>query len=458
MKTKILGQWIIGFDGTNHVLIENGEVVFEESTIIFVGKAYKEKVGRVIDATNKLVLPGLIDIHTHSLSAILTNRGICEDEERTLYKYVLPIRYGTGSHPPFAIGDDAYLLSKITFLELLKSGATTIFEQAGNLEDAIRIGMELGIRLYGCHSFYNGMPFEENGKVIYPSFTEDCPDFDENLRLLKKYHNSGNGRIKVWLGPHALDTCSRELLTETRKKADELGVGIGTHVAQSLNEVNEIKRREKKTPVEYLNDLGLCGRDVIAAHAIYTTNSDVEIMARANLTVAHCASSYVVKGLSVPMARYRKRGINIVLGTDQNAMDLIDEMRLAMFSSKLNESDPLATTCCDVFNSVTLDAARALGRNDIGRIAPGAKADFILINAQQPHLMPFRDPLKTIVYHANRSDVDTVIVDGQILMEGREILIVDEKEVIAKANEVAHRIWGKVDRKLGLPAFKLPLL
>jgi len=112
------------------------------------------------------------------------------------------------------------------------------------------------------------------------------------------------------------------------------------------------------------------------------------------------------------MARYRKRGMNVVLGTDQNAMDLIDEMRLAMFSSKLNEDDPLATTCLDVFNAVTLNAARPR-RQDIGRLCPGAKADIVLVNVAQAHLSPFRDPLKILVYHANQNDVDTVIVDGK---------------------------------------------
>jgi 5-methylthioadenosine/S-adenosylhomocysteine deaminase len=155
------------------------------------------------------------------------------------------------------------------------------------------------------------------------------------------------------------------------------------------------------------------------------------------------------------MAGYRKCGINVVIGTDQNAMDLIDEMRLAMFSSKLNEDDPFATTCLDAFEAVTLNAAKALGRNDIGRISSGAKADIILINARQPHLMPFRDPLKILLYHANGNDVDTAIVDGQILMEGRKILTLDEEEVISKANEVAKRIWRKAELEIQLPGLLL---
>ena len=456
MKTKISGGSVIAFDGTKHVYIEKGEVVFEGSRIIFVGGRYDGKADGTIDGTGKLVLPGLINIHTHSLSAPLMYRGILEDEGQTLYKYLLPVRYGTLSRPPYAAGRDAYLLSRVTLLEILKSGVTTVFEQTDNLEDAIRIAQTLGIRFYGCHSYYNGMPYEESGRVVYPKFTEACPGFEENLALIKECRDTCGGRIQVWLGPHAPDTCSRDLLVETRKKADELKVGIGTHIAQSLTEVNEIRRRMEKTPAEFLGDIGFLGEDVIAAHAIYTTSSDVEIMARSRMTIAHCASSYVKSAVHAPMARYRKRGMNVVLGTDQNAMDLIDEMRLAMFSSKLNEDDPLATTCLDVFNAVTLNAARALGRQDIGRLCPGAKADIVLVNMAQAHLSPFRDPLKILVYHANQNDVDTVIVDGETVMEGRNVLTLDEKEAVFEAKEVAGRIWGKAEAEIGLPAFLIP--
>jgi 5-methylthioadenosine/S-adenosylhomocysteine deaminase len=222
-----------------------------------------------------------------------------------------------------------------------------------------------------------------------------------------------------------------------------------------MTEVNEIKRRFNKTPVAYLADMNFWGKDVIAAHAIYTTSSDVAIMARDGMNVAHCASSYVKSGVHAPMARYRKNGINVVLGTDQNPMDLLDEMRLALFSSKLNEDDPNATTVMDVFNSVTLAAASALGRGDIGRISPGAKADLVVVNTQQTHLYPHRDPLKTLVYHANRNDVEMIIVDGKIIMEGRKILTVDEEEIISKASEVAHRLWRKAEMEIGLPNFLL---
>jgi cytosine/adenosine deaminase-related metal-dependent hydrolase len=451
MKTKISGGWVIGFDGTKHVLLEDSDVVFENDRVIFVGPRYQGQTDHTIPASGRLVLPGFINIHSHSLTSPLLYRGICEDEGPVLYRYLLPLRFGTPTHPPFASGEDAYLMSRLTLLELLKSGVTTVFEQTNNLEDVLRIGQQLGIRLYGCHSYFNGMPYEESGKVVYPTFKDTCPEFEENLRMIRRDQDLGEGRIKVWLGPHAPDTCSVDLLQETRKKADELKVGIGTHVAQSLTELNEIKRRFQKSPVEFLDSLGFWGDDVIAAHAIHTNDADVAIMARSKMTVAHCAGAYVKSGQRAPMAIYRKGGVNVVLGTDQEAMDMIGEMRLALFSSKLNEGDPFATTCLDVYNAITLNAAKALGRNDIGRIASGAKADIILVDVREPHWMPFRDVLKMLVYHGNRGDVDTVIVDGRVLMSGRNVLIVNEEEIIAKASEAARRIWQKADSEIGLP-------
>jgi len=455
MKTKILGGEVIALDGQKHVLIDRGEVVYEEDQILFVGESYGGQVDRTIDVRPKLIIPGLINVHTHSLTAPLLYRGISEDEGWVLYKYLLPVRYGTPATPPYARGEDAYLLSRLTILDILRSGVTTVFEQTDNLEDPIRTAQDLGIRFYGCHSYFNSMPFEKSGTVIYPPPQDSCPGFDENLRLIRRYQDACKGRIKVWLGPHAPDTCSPDLLQETRKKANELKVGIGTHICQSMTEVNEMKRRFHKTPVAYLADLNFWGKDVIAAHAIHTTSSDVAIMAREGMNVAHCASSYVKSGIHAPMARYRQAGINVVLGTDQNPMDFLDEMRLAMFSSKLNEDNPNATSVLDVFNMVTLKAAQAVGREDIGRIAPGAKADLVVVNTRQTHLCPHRDPLKALVYHANRNDIEMVIVDGKTVMEGRKVLTVDEEEIISKAEEVAQRLWKKVEAEIGLPKFLL---
>jgi 5-methylthioadenosine/S-adenosylhomocysteine deaminase len=451
MKTKIFGGTILAFDGEKHDIMQDAEVVFQGSHIIYVGRSYEGNVDRTVDAKSKLVLPGLINIHTHSLTSCLMHRGVLEDEGSTLYKYVLPIRYGTASRGPYATGQDAYRLSKLVILEALKSGVTTIFEQTDNLEDVIQIAKGMGLRLYGCRSYYSGMPFEENGEVLYPRFEEHCNGLDENLRLIKQYHDACDGRLKVWLGPHAPDTCSIDLLQETREKADQLKVGIGTHVAQTLTEVNQIRKRYQKTPVEFLNDIGFLREDVIAAHAIYTTASDVDIMSRSNMTVAHCPTTYLKQGLRAPMANYRKCGINMVIGTDENSMDLIEEMRLAMLSSKLIENDPYATRCLDVLNAVTLNAARALLRNDIGRISPGARADIILIDLQHPHVNPSRDPLKALLYHANRNDVGTVIVDGQILMADHKVLAIDEKKVVTEAKDVAERIWKRADSEIGLP-------
>jgi 5-methylthioadenosine/S-adenosylhomocysteine deaminase len=455
MKTKILGGEIIAFDGKSHVLIEGGEIVYEGNQILFAGESYAGNVEKTIDVRPRLIIPGLINVHTHSLTAPLLYRGISEDEGWVLYKYLLPIRYGTPSTPPYAQGEDAYFLSRLTILDILRSGVTTVFEQTDNLEDPIKAALDLGIRFYGCHAYFNSMPFEKSGEVIYPPAKDVCPGFDENLRLIKEYRDADNGRIKVWLGPHAPDTCSPDLLQQTRRKANELNVGIGTHIAQSLTEVNEIRKRFKKTPVAYLGDMNFWGKDVIAAHAIHTTSADVAILARDGMNVAHCASSYVKSGIHAPLARYRRAGINVVLGTDQNPMDFLDEMRLAMFSSKLNEDDPKALTVLDVFNIVTLEAAQALGREDIGRIAPGAKADLVVIDTRRSHLCPHRDPLKALVYHANRNDVEMVIVDGKIVMESRKVVTVDEEEIISKAEEKAWRLWRKADAEFGLPRFLL---
>jgi cytosine/adenosine deaminase-related metal-dependent hydrolase len=452
MKTLVRGGSVIAFQDGHQRLVTPGDVLVDGDRVAYAGPRFEGIADRTIDAAGRLVMPGLLNLHVHSLSAPVASRGILEDEgDATLYKYLLPLRYGTPDFRTPFVGEAARRLSAMSYLALLKSGTTTVLDMTDNLADAIDLARETGIRLYAAGSYYTTMPFQKDGQVVYPSPAADCPKFDENVALVRQFNGSENDRIRVWLGPHAPDTCSVGVLRRTRDMAEQLGVGISTHLAQSRSEVAEVHRRTGRTPAQLLADVGLLGPDCIVAHCHFCTEEDFQLLQDAGVSVAHCPWAYARRGGTGYLAELRRRGINTVLGSDQDPMDLISLMRLAAQASKIRLNDPFATTALDAFNAVTLNAARALGRDDLGRLASGCKADLVVVDFRRPHLAPAYDYLKMLVYHAHGGDVETVMVDGQIVVENSRVVTVDEAAWVARADETAQRLWREVAARYPLP-------
>jgi cytosine/adenosine deaminase-related metal-dependent hydrolase len=253
------------------------------------------------------------------------------------------------------------------------------------------------------------------------------------------------------LFPYQFDTCSAELLRETKEVAKQRGLAIHMHTAQSLFEFHEIQRRYGKTPIQYLHDTGFLDHQVIVTHVTYTTLNpvtgnpkkgdmqDIESLAKSGATVAHCPLIYSRRGgFLCSLDRFLRAGVNIALGTDAFPMDMIREMRYGAIMGKV-AGDRLAVTARDVFNAATLGGAKALGRGDLGRLAVGAKADIVIVNLTGFHLALIDDPIKTLVYNASQRDIETVIVDGSVVVEGGRVPGVDEQELARRANEVNQR-------------------
>ena len=256
------------------------------------------------------------------------------------------------------------------------------------------------------------------------------------------------------LFPYQVDTCSPALLRATRQAADELGVGIEIHAGQNLLEFHEILRRHSMTPVEYLADTGLLGPDAIVGHCIISTahhlaalpgGRDLEILARSGASVAHCPLVFARRGNALEsFSKFRRAGVNVGLGTDTYPRDLISEMRWAANLCKIAERDFTAGTAAEVFTAATLGGAAALRRPDLGRLAPGAKADVVLINMRSLRMGPYRDPIKALVQCGTGDDVDQVIVDGRTVVEAGRVVGVDEDKLLAAAQAEADRLWSSV--------------
>jgi 5-methylthioadenosine/S-adenosylhomocysteine deaminase len=256
--------------------------------------------------------------------------------------------------------------------------------------------------------------------------------------------------VKTFLSPLQIDTCSEGLLREVREAANRLKVPVQLHVSQSVNEFQEMIARHGKTPVEWLRDIGFLGPDVLLGHAIILGGGtwanyhadDIQIIADSGASVAHCVWVFARRGIAMEsFARYLAAGINMALGTDTAPQSMLEALKFTAVVAKIVDRRTDVATAADVFNAATLGGARALGRDDLGRIAPGAKADLLFFDAGSLWLTPLRDPVKNIVYSAQAHDIADVMVNGTIVLRDRVVLGLDEREVARRLQAGGDRMW-----------------
>jgi len=468
VKLGIEGGLIVAFDGYEHKLLKNGIVVFEDDKIIHVGKSYSGNVDKRIDARKRLVIPGLISLHSHMVGAPY-ERGYRGDlSGRTFFESDL---YDRGK--PFwasIIPDDSRVAFQYSLAEMLRGGVTTILElgAADALgKEAVEMIGRFGIRAYLPKGHLSGAWYSLDGRnVRYENFDgekwNEEPGFkklEDSIRFLKKHNGSYDYRIRSILYPVQVDTCSAALFKETRKFANEYNLLITTHLCQSVHEFREMMRRYGKTAIEFLQDLGLLGSDFIAAHTIMPaghskvglddpSRNDIRIIAKTGTSVAHCPHPFARYGIAMESYfKYLSMGINIGLGLDTWPQDMIREMKLAAILSKMFEGSPTVATAKDLLNSATLSGAKALNRPDLGRIAKGAKADLVLIRTDTFNMCPITDPIYLLVHAATRDDVDTVIIDGKTIVEGGKVKGFEEEKIFEQIQKSSDNVRKKVPEK-----------
>jgi 5-methylthioadenosine/S-adenosylhomocysteine deaminase len=269
----------------------------------------------------------------------------------------------------------------------------------------------------------------------------------EGEELIKNWHGKSNGRITTMLGPHAPYTCSPAYLEKVMALAEKYQVGIHIHVAETSGEFNDIKQQYGKTPVGHLNSLGLFDYPTLAAHCVHLTDEDINILHEKGVAVAHNPESNMKLASGVaPVVKLLNKGVTVALGTDgassNNNLDMLEEMRSAALLHKAT-GDPTVIYSYQALEMATKNGAKALGLEDkIGMLKPGMMADLILFDFDKPHLYPKHDILAHLVYSAQSSDVDTVIVNGKIVVQGGKPLTIDSKETCQQVQKVAERITG----------------
>jgi len=402
----------------------------------------------VIDRPDLFVLPGFIDLHNHAFTESLV-RGYSEDlskegfETNLIYGLLMPIGKLAMDHLSAA---ECEAIAEMGFMQLMKSGVTTLMEsfRAGLTEPFVAAATRAGLRFYAGPYLFStpDLDVDADGKPTYKDGggDADAASIEQWRALYQRHHGTEGDRIRVTLAPHATDTCGPELLRKVRGLANEHKCLATIHVAQSHDEMAKSQSLHGRTPTELLEWAGLLGPDVLLAHCLFSSDSDLEIARRHDATVINCPSTFARGGATAAFGRFHGKGLRTVVGTDGYMPDMVSELRTAGLVSKLAAHDPGVATAVQLVEAVTTQGAKALQRDDLGRLAVGAKADLAAIRLDGAHVIPVVDPRNAMVWRAQASDVWATAVDGRLVVNEGRYLAGDEGAVVARAGAALGKI------------------
>lgn len=434
----ITGGTVVTMDAEDHI-IDEGAIAIRGERILAVGEARAVArhitARRVISARGKVVLPGLINAHTHAPMTLF--RGLADDLDlqHWLADYIFP------AEKQVVTRSFVYWGTLLACVEMLQSGITTFADMYYFEEEVARAVDRAGMRAVV-------------GQTILDLSSPDSPTSEEGLRRTERFIRAwrGHRRVTPAVAPHSVYTVSSETLRAARQLADEYGVPLLLHLAETEREVVEIEGRHRARPMAYLDRLGVLGERLVAAHVVHVTEDELALLQRRRVGVVHNPQSNMKLGSGVaPVTRMVRAGVAVGLGTDgaasNNALDLFTEMKVAALLQKVHQGDPRALTASEALGMATRLGARALGlETEIGSLEVGKMADLILVTMTAPHQIPLYNVISQLVYASKPSDVEMVIIGGKIIMAERRVLTVPEAEL----RRHVERFRRQVCRRFGL--------
>jgi 5-methylthioadenosine/S-adenosylhomocysteine deaminase len=429
-------DWVVAWDSSaaRHIYRRRVDVAFEGPTITFVGPGYAGPADAEIDGRGTLVLPGLVDVHAHPHHEP-AYRGIREE-------HGLPNMYMTGLYErsqAFATPDDDFRRASMEFAycELLASGVTSLIDISPAWDGWLDLAARSGLRTFLAPGYASARWRLENDYELKYAWDEPVgrQGFRAALDLIDRARKHPSGRLSGVVSPMQIDTCAPDLLRDSADAARERKIPLTVHISQSVNEVQEMLRRHGRTPIQWAADLGILGPGTILGHAMlidshswvrWWTNADLRVMGESGCAVAHCPTPFARYGQTLEhFGAYLRAGVTMGIGTDTAPHNLVEEMRKAAVLARIAAHDIRAASTADVFHAATVGGARALMRDDLGRVAPGARADLVLVDLGSPLMQPVRDPLRSFVYHAADRAVRDVYVDGTQVVRAGAVLTMD---------------------------------
>ncbi|MDD4125490.1 MAG: amidohydrolase [Eubacteriales bacterium] len=401
------------------------DICIEGGKIVSVGNIQENYLpDKVINGAGLLALPGLINAHTHVYMTCL--RGIADDLpfDEWLFGRILP-------NEDKLTAKDAYASSLLGCAEMLKSGTTAFLDMHMFPGKSAEAALKTGMRACLSRGLVGSGDDEAGSTRLKQAKAE-----------IAKY--GGYDTLSFMLAPHSIYTTDAEYLKKVSEEAKKLNLPLHIHVSESLREVEDCRKKHSKSPVKYLEDLGVFENKVTAAHCVHISDEDIEILAKHNVNVALCPRSNLKLGNGIaPVKKLLDRGINLCVGTDSaasnNTLNLFPDMSLTTLLHKGANMDASAVTAGEVLDMATCNGAKALGINS-GELAVGKNADIVMLNTNLPQLEPKNDLISSLCYSANGSEVDTVIINGEIVLKNGRLTKINEKSVCANSEIIIERL------------------
>ena len=417
--------------------IENGYVIIKDDKIAMIGdmKDYKNIVEDEIDAQGGILMPGMINTHTHI--SMIPFRSLGDDCKDRLRRFLFPLEI------EFMTKELVYKSAKYAICELLLNGVTTIMDMYYFEDEVARAADELGIRGVLGETIVN-----------FPSCDSEKAygGLEYGEKFIKKW--VGNKRITPFIAPHAPNTNNTDSLIKANNLSKKYNVPLSMHISEMDYELEYYKEKYNKTPIEYLDSIGVLSERLVAAHCIFLTENDINLLKKHYVKVAHCIGSNTksAKGVS-PISKLLQNGINVGLGTDGpssgNTLDIITQFKLFANFHKVANKDRSIFPSNEIVKLGTIDGAKVLNKEkEIGSIEIGKKADLVILETKSPNMFPIFDIYSTLVYSANAGNIDTVFVNGKCLVKDKKLLGIDFEKIKQELKEEMKNFAKKAKQKL----------
>jgi len=450
--TEYRAGWIVAHQGGEHRILRDGCLVVDDDRIVHVGTTYDGTVDRIVDLPDRIVTPGFINTHAH-LDESPIDKSVQEDVGNRQFWLtglieILPTEMAGLDE------EGARACVDYSLIELARTGTTTVVQMGGVAEYAADAIEASGLRGYVAPMYRSGHWFTPDGRRVDYAWDPDDgrPGFEAALGFVERMHGRADGRVRALLAPAQVDTCSEALLRDSKAAADELDVPLSLHASQGVWEFQEMTRRHGRSPVEWLSDIGFLGPRTLLGHAVFVTGTswvnfagdDLGLLASSGTSVSYNAWCFIRRGLVMEsFPGYVEAGINMCLGTDTAPQSMIESLRWTAIAGKVAARRTDVSTARQVFDAATVNAAALLGRPDLGRIAPGAKADLLFWRADGFTMTPMRDPIRNLVYYAQPSDLADVLVDGKPVVEDGVVIGADVGDAVRRVQRAGERMWER---------------
>ena len=463
-RTLLSARWIVAHSEGTHRLLECGEVVIEDQEIIYVGPRFPGEVARRIDFGEALISPGFIDLD--ALSDLDTTLLGVDNQPAWAKGRVWPRSYVERGPYEMYSPEELAFQKRFIFAQLLLNGITTALpiaslfyrewgETAAEFEAAADAAGEMGLRVYLGPAFRSGGMVCEAPGQLDTHFDEarGLTGLEEAVAFISAQAGRHEGLVQGLLAPDRVETCTEKLLTRTMAAADDLDVPVRLHMAQGAMELATVRRLHGTTAPEWLASFGALTPRLIAPHATYATEGDFELYRDHGVTIAHCPLVFARSGaLLKSFRRCREMGIRIGMGTDTSPPDMVLNMAVAVMTARIAEGDAGAVGSAEVFNAATVEGAETLGRDDLGRLAAGAKADIAVFDLADPMIAPTIDPVQSLILGATGRVTRAVFVDGRLAMRDGCVAGIDIEAARAQAQAQFQGLVAKYpDRTWGHP-------